>query len=133
MMKKLMMFLIVLIAFTIPAIAQEVEPPTNWLDLFANINVWLVSLTGIAALTVFLAAKLNTLLKASGFIKQLVAWIIAIILLVVGNLVNMGFMAEMNWLHTLVYGIAAGFLANGIFDIALVKLLLQAIGFEPKE
>jgi len=133
MMKKLMMFLIVLIAFTIPAIAQEVEPPTNWLDLFANINVWLVSLTGIAALTVFLAAKLNTLLKASGFIKQLVAWIIAIILLVVGNLVNLGFMAEMNWLHTLVYGIAAGFLANGIFDIALVKLLLQAIGFEPKE
>ena len=133
MMKKLMMFLIVLIAFTIPAIAQEVEPPTNWLDLFANINVWLGSLAGVAAVTVFLAGAVNTLLKTTGFIKQLIAWIIAIILLVVGNLVNLGFMAEMNWLHTLVYGIAAGFLANGIFDIALVKLLLQAIGFEPKE
>jgi len=133
MMKKLMMFLIMLIAFTIPAIAQEVEPPTNWLDLFANINVWLGSLAGVAAVTVFLAAALNTLLKTSGFVKQLVAWIIAIVLLVAGNLVNLGFMAELNWLHTLAYGIAAGFVANGIFDIALVKLLLQAIGIEPKE
>jgi len=132
-MKKLMMFLIMLIAFTIPAIAQEVEPPTNWLDLFANINVWLGSLAGVAAVTVFLAAALNTLLKTSGFVKQLVAWIIAIVLLVAGNLVNLGFMAELNWLHTLAYGIAAGFVANGIFDIALVKLLLQAIGIEPKE
>ena len=127
------MFLIMLIAFTVPAIAQEVEPPTNWLDLFANINVWLGSLAGVAAVTVFLAAALNTLLKTSGFVKQLVAWIIAIVLLVAGNLVNLGFMAELNWLHTLAYGIAAGFVANGIFDIALVKLLLQAIGIEPKE
>jgi len=132
-MKKLMMFLIMLIAFTIPAIAQEVEPPTNWLDLFANINVWLGSLAGVAAVTVFLAAALNTLLKATGFVKQLVAWIIAIILLVAGNLINLGFMAELNWLHTLAYGVAAGFVANGIFDIELVKKLLQAIGIIPKE
>ena len=127
------MFLILLIGIAIPAIAQEVEPPANWLDLFANINVWLGSLAGVAAVTVFLAAALNSLLKTSGFVKQLVAWIIAIILLVAGNLINLGFMAELNWLHTLVYGIAAGFVANGIFDIALVKLLLQAIGIEPKE
>jgi len=132
-MKRLMMFLILLIAIAIPAIAQEVEPPANWLDLFANINVWLGSLAGIAALTVFLAAALNTLLKTAGFWKQLVAWLIAIALLVAGNLINMGFMAELTWLNTLVYGVAAGFLANGIFDIALVKLLLQAIGIEPKD
>jgi len=132
-MKKLMMFLIMLIAFTIPAIAQEVEPPANWLDLFANINVWLGSLAGVAAVTVFLAAALNTLLKTVGFWKQLVAWLIAIVLLVAGNLVNLGFMAELNWLHTLAYGIAAGFVANGIFDIELIKRLLEAIGIEPKE
>ena len=132
-MKKLMMFLIMLIAFTLPAIAQEVEPPANWLDLFANINVWLGSLAGVAAVTVFLAAALNTLLKTVGFWKQLVAWLIAIVLLVAGNLVNLGFMAELNWLHTLAYGIAAGFVANGIFDIELIKRLLEAIGIEPKE
>lgn len=127
------MFLIVLIAFTIPAIAQEVEPPTNWLDLFANINVWLGSLAGVAAVTVFLAGAVNTLLKTTGFIKQLIAWIIAIILLVVGNLINMGFMAELTWLNTIVYGVAAGFLANGIFDLGFIQLVLQALKIIPKE
>jgi len=53
--------------------------------------------------------------------------------MVVGNLVNLGFMAELDWLHTIVYGIAAGFVSNGIFDISLVQLLLQAIGIEPKK
>jgi len=115
------------------AFGQSVEPPTDWLGLFANINVWLGSLVGIAAVTVFLAAEVNKLLKLEGFWKQLMAWIVAILLMVVGNLVNLGFMAELDWLHTIVYGIAAGFVSNGIFDISLVQLLLQAIGIEPKK
>jgi len=59
-----------------------------------------------------------------------VAWIIAILLLVVGNLVNMGFMAELNWLHTIAYGIAAGFISNGIFDLETVKAILRALKIE---
>lgn len=116
---------------SIPIIAQVVEPPTNWLDLLANIDKWLGSMAGIAAVTVFLAAAVNTLLKTTGFMKQVVAWIIAIVLLVAGNVVNMGFMAELSWLHTIVYGLAAGFISNGIFDISLVKLILQALKIEP--
>ena len=133
-MKK-SMFLIVMMFFAlIPmAFGQSVEPPTDWLGLFANINVWLGSMAGIAAVTVFLAAEVNKLLKLEGFWKQLMAWIVAILLMVVGNLVNLGFMAELDWLHTIVYGIAAGFVSNGIFDISLVQLLLQAIGIEPKK
>ena len=84
----------------------------------------------MAAVTVFLAAFLNTLLKTQGFVKQLVAWIISILLLVVGNLLNMGFMAELNWLHTIVYGIAAGFISNGIFDLETVKAILRALKIE---
>jgi len=129
-MKKLMMFLFLLMVIAIPVVAQEIEPPTNWLDLFANINKWLGSLAGVAAVTVFLAAVVNTLFRFTGFLKQLTAWIIAIILLVVGNLVNMGFMAELNWLHTLIYGLAAGFVSNGIFDIELVKTILKALKIE---
>jgi len=125
-----MMFLFLLMVIAIPAIAQEIEPPTNWLDLFANINIWLGSLAGVAAVTVFLAAVVNTLFGFTGFLKQLTAWIIAIILLVVGNFVNMGFMAELNWFHTIIYGLAAGFVANGIFDIELVKTILKALKIE---
>jgi len=129
-MKKLMMFFAMMFVLILPTFGQTVEPPTNWLELFANINVWLASLAGVAAVTVFLAAFLNTLLKTQGFVKQLVAWIISILLLVVGNLLNMGFMAELNWLHTIVYGIAAGFVSNGIFDLETVKAILRALKIE---
>lgn len=130
-MKK-MLFVLMMMIVAIPVFGQDVGPPTNWLDLFANINVWLGSLAGVAAVTVFLAAVVNTLLKTEGFFKQLVAWVIAILLLVAGNFANMGFMADLNWFHTIVYGVAAGFVSNGIFDIALVKLILQALKIEPK-
>lgn len=132
-MKKSMLFFVMMFALILPTFGQSVETPTNWLALFSNINVWLGSLVGIAAVTVFLAAEVNKLLKLEGFWKQLMAWIVAILLMVVGNLVNLGFMAELDWLHTIVYGIAAGFVSNGIFDISLVQLLLQAIGIEPKK
>jgi hypothetical protein len=131
-MKKVM-FVLLMMFLSLPIFAQDVEPPTNWLDLFANINVWLGSLAGVAAVTVFLAAAVNTLFKVTkGFLKQTIAWLIAIVLLVTGNFVNMGFMADLNWWHTLIYGIAAGFVANGIFDIELVRLLLQAFKIEAK-
>jgi len=129
-MKKLFMLFVLMFALILPSFGQDVNPPTNWLELFANINVWLGSLAGVAAVTVFLAAFVNTLLKTSGFIKQLVAWIIAILLLVVGNLVNMGFMAELTWLNTIIYGVAAGFVANGIFDVEFVKTVLRALKIE---
>ena len=118
----------------IPTIfGQSIDPPTDWLGLFANINVWLGSLAGIAAVTVFLASVVNKLFKFEGFWRQLSAWLIAVILMALGNLVNLGFMAEMDWLHTIVYGIATGFISNGIFDIAFVQLVLQTIGIEEKQ
>jgi hypothetical protein len=130
MMKKLMMFFALMFVLILPTFGQAIEPPTDWLQVFANINLWLASLAGVAAVTVFLAAFVNTLLKTSGFVKQIVAWIIAILLLVVGNLVNMGFMAELNWLHTIVYGVAAGFISNGIFDLETVRAILRALKIE---
>lgn len=129
-MKKLMMFFALMFVLILPTFGQAVEPPSDWLQVFANINLWLASLAGVAAVTVFLAAFVNTLLKTSGFVKQIVAWIIAILLLVVGNLVNMGFMAELNWLHTIVYGVAAGFISNGIFDLETVRAILRALKIE---
>ena len=122
-----MMFLILTFALIVPTFGQTVEPPVNWLDLLANINVWLASLAGVAAVTVFLAGFVNTLLKFEGFIKQLTAWVVATIIIVIGNLLNMGFMAELNIWNTLIYGLAAGLIANGIFDIELVKAILRAL------
>jgi hypothetical protein len=129
-MKRLMLTIGFVSVLLYPLFGQSIEPPTNWLALFANINVWLGSLAGVAAVTVFLAAFLNTLFKTTGFMKQLVAWAVGFILMIVGNLVNLGFMAELNWLNTVIYGFAAGLISNGIFDIELIKMILRALGIE---
>jgi len=131
-MKKLLMLFAFMLLIPVAIFAQEpvINPPTNWLELFANINLWLGSLAGVAAVTVFLAAFLNTLFKTTGFWKQVVAWAIALILIIVGNLVNLGFMADLNWLNTIIYGFAAGLISNGFFDVELVKMILRALGIE---
>ena len=130
-MKKFIMFLFLLLV-PVAIFAQEpvINPPTNWLEVFASINVWLGSLAGVSAVTVFLAAFVNTLFGTSGFWKQIVAWAIALILIIVGNLVNLGFMAQLSWLNTIVYGFAAGLISNGFFDLELVKMILRALGIE---
>jgi hypothetical protein len=123
-----MMFLMLIGFVAFPMIAQEVEPPGNWGDVIDNFGLWFGTLGGIAALTVFVGGVLNGLLKVTKtFVKQLVAWIVAILLAVIANLVNLGFLAGSTWLMTILYGFGAGLVANGIFDVAIVKALILAI------
>lgn len=131
-MKKLLMFFAFMLLVPVAIFAQEpvVNPPNNWLELFASINVWLGSLAGVSAVTVFLAAVLNTLFNTKGFWKQVIAWLVAIVIIVLGNLANIGFMAELNWLNTIIYGVAAGFVSNGFFDVPLVLAILKALKIE---
>jgi len=127
-MKRLLMFFMFVGIVAIPLIAQEVEPPTDWGQVIDNFGAWFGTLAGIAALTVFLGGVVNGLLKITGKVgKQIIAWVIAILLALAGNLVNLGFLAEATWLMTLIYGFGAGLVANGIFDVAIVHALILAI------
>ena len=124
-MKKFM-FLFVLMLLPIVLFAQGTELPP--------LNTWFATFIGLSTAVVALAALLNTWLKVNkGWVKQVVAWLVAIILMIAGNLLNLGFMAELTWGHTLIYGIASGLVANGIFDIEFVKALLRLLGIEPVE
>jgi hypothetical protein len=123
-MKKLFMFLFLMLCVPIVMLAQGGIPPAD---------TWFASFSLTIAATIGLAAGINTLLKTSGFVKQLISWLTGILLLVVGNLLNIGFMAELNWFHTFAYGLGTALVANGVFDIEVVKILLRLIGLEPKE
>jgi len=126
------------VLFMLPAvlIAQDTVPvPDDVMEILMQLNVYFGSLAGIAALTAFLAALLNGLLKVEKrFIKQLVAWLVAIILLIGANLLNYGFNAEFSILKSILYGLGAGLVANGIFDIPFIKILLNTVEgwFAPK-
>ena len=98
-----------------------------------DINTVFASLAGVAAGSVFISALLIKWLKVTkNWARQLVSWIAPIVLFVVGNLLNVGFMAEFTWLMTVVYGLGAGLVSNGIFDIELVQALLAALKLEKR-
>lgn len=106
--------------------STQVNPPTNWVDVISNFNTWFATLAGIAAVTVFIAAGINTLFKITkSIIKQIIAWGVAIILVTAGNLLNLGFVSNFPWLTTLAYGLAAGFVANGMFDVKTIQSILD--------
>lgn len=99
-----------------------------------DINVVFASLAGVATGSVFISALLIKWFKVTkGWLRQLVSWIAPLVLFVAGNLLNIGFMAEFTWVMTLVYGLGAALISNGIFDIELVKKLLAALNLEKKE
>ncbi len=127
---------IVLAAFSIPVMAQDVPVPDDVMDVITNLNIYFGSLLGLSVATAFLAALLTGILKVEKkFLKQLVAWGVAIILIVVSDLLNYGFAADFPILKAVLYGIGAGLAANGIFDIPIIKAILDSVDgwFRPKE
>ena len=127
-MKKLMLLLILLLAIPAMMFGQDPVPPADWGEIIMNPAKWFVDFGAIAVLTAFVATFLNGLLKVvKQFPRQLVAWGVAIILLVVSDLLNFGYAAEFPILLAVIHGLGAGLAANGVFNIPLVKALLTTI------
>ena len=126
-MKKFILFLTLLLALPIVIFAQDVPaPPADWGDIIMNPAKWFVDFGAIAVLTAFVAAFINGLLNVvKKFPKQLVAWLVAIILLVGSDLLNFGYAAQFPILLAVLHGLGAGLVANGVFDIPVIKGILD--------
>lgn len=138
-MKKSIMFFTLMIVPTIALIAQDpvepTTPPLSWGDFLSNPMVWFASFGGIALLTSFLAAFFNGLLKVvKSFHKQLLAWAVGIVILVVTDLINFGYASDFPIWLALVHGFAAGLASNGVYDVPTLKSILNSIEgwFKPK-
>lgn len=119
-MKTLAIFILLLIPAALAAQPDSTAypQPGSIFDIFSDLNYWLSSTATVAGLTIFLTLLVAKFWKTITAIwKQVVALVIAIVLMVAGNLANIGFMAEFTWLTTIVYGLVVGFMANGLYDL----------------
>jgi hypothetical protein len=138
-MKKVLYVGAIMIALlTVPllAIAQDVNPPENAIDLITQLDVYMGSLAGIAAMSAFLGSLLLGLFKPpKGFVRMIIVWIISIAIMVLSNVFNFGFAAEFTWLACILYGLGAGLAANGLSTVAVVHTILEFIEaiFKKKE
>lgn len=127
-MKKFLVFALLMAFIAVPVFSQDVEPPTGWLEVIENFSSWFGLFAGLAALGTFVSGFFNGLLKVTnGFVRQLIAWAVCILLALLGNLVNLGFLAESGWLITVIYGLGAGLAANGIFDVPVIHAFILAL------
>lgn len=124
-MKRLM--LIGLLALLVaPLFAQTV--PVDWQDLYDNYGVFFATYLGIAGVAMFLGEYVIRLLKLDTKPKKVVAiWLLAIVVSFVGNLTNIGFLAEATWWETVFWGALAGVAANGIWssNLAFLKTIVE--------
>ena len=98
-----------------------------------DVNALFATLSGLAAGSVIISALFIKWFKATkSWVRQIISWLVPIALMVAGNLINLGFMAEFTWLMTFAYGLGAGLISNGIFDIGVVQTLLALIGLKEK-
>ena len=123
-----MMMFVMLLVGTVALLAQDVEPPADWTALIEGFSVWFGTFAGLAAAATFLSGVVNGLVKAQNkFLRQALAWVVGIALAALGNIVNVGFLAEAPWLMTIVYGLGAGLAANGLFDVTLIRAIILAL------
>ncbi|MFA6282421.1 MAG: hypothetical protein WCY05_08000 [Candidatus Omnitrophota bacterium] len=127
-MKKLMVILLCMLIAPVALLAQTDFPiPTDIADVFVNFGVWIGSFTGIAGLTVFLTATVLAIFKVTGSgLRQLISWAMGSLLVVLMNVLHIGFAADLIWYGVIAYAVAVSLAANRMFDIGLLKSLLEA-------
>lgn len=107
-----------------PLIASAQTDPGTPVDLGATV----FGTFGLLALAVLpLTGWLVTALKLKGT-TQLLSWAVAVALAYAGYGLKLGLFADAGPLTAGIYGLAAGLVANGLADTALVQGILQAIG-----
>lgn len=62
-----------------------------------------------------------------GWANQLISWIIGIAITMFGWFFDLGCLADANWWQALIVGFGVSLAANGVFDINLIKWLLELI------
>jgi hypothetical protein len=141
-MKKFVLMLLLMIPLaliaqdTIPTPADPTTGPTDLWDFLLHFDSWIGTFAGVVLATAFLTTFFVGLLKVTkAFVKQIVSWAVAIILLVVTDLLNVGYAAEFPIMLAVIHGFTAGLASNGVFNIPLMKGILDAIAgwFAKKE
>lgn len=88
---------------------------------------FLGTLAGVAAMVLPITGWIKTLLKLEDSAARWLSWLIAVLLGGFGHFSNVGIFEDVGLLVSLLTGLAAGLIANGVFTIEIVKTILEWI------
>ena len=100
-----------------------------------DLNDFFVSLAALVPLILSISDFLIRLFKfEKGIPRQITSWVVSLAICGTGAALEVGFLTGATIPQVVLYGLAAGLLTNGIFDISLIQTVLDYIfKFLPKK
>lgn len=137
------LFLFALLFLPIIAIFAQGEIPTipDWQHLYDNFGTLMFSYLGVAAIASFVGEVVVRVIKTEGKVgKVIVVMVLSIAISFLGQIINVGYLAESVWWQTALWGVLSGAAANGLrsgnllFFKSIVDFVIGLIlSKEPKE
>lgn len=128
-MKKLLVLIIIVLSAPIALMAQVLSeiPPE------INPQVYFATIASFAAIILPVTALVNRMFTIEiRWLKQFLSWIVAIALGTIAWVFKWG-LFETSWYYALIYSIAGALVANGIFNLDMIKKILQLLNLEKKK
>jgi hypothetical protein len=135
-MKKLLMFLSLILLVVMGCTAQELIPEEPSTFTLQGFEEYFASLAALAGLVVIISGYVIKLLFKeipTKIVKQLISWGVSLILCLIGWLLKLGIFVGTEWWSIIAYGMAAGLVSNGIFDIKFVQVILSWLKIKNKK
>jgi hypothetical protein len=135
-MKKLLMFLSLILLVVMGCTAQELIPEEPSTFTLQGFEEYFASLAALAGLVVIISGYVIKLLFKeipTKIVKQLISWGVSLILCLIGWLLKLGIFVDTQWWSIIAYGMAAGLVSNGIFDIKFVQVILSWLKIKNKK
>jgi hypothetical protein len=129
-MKNLIILFLCLLLFPpVVMVAQDPDPPAVGVVVdetpSPDISGYFASLAYLVPAVLLITQIVLKYIKTK--YDQVVSWIVSLLMCSVGWLLQLGIFCGTQWWWIFIYGLAAGLVANGVFDIPIVTALLNFI------
>jgi hypothetical protein len=97
-----------------------------------GVELYFISLAALAGAVLPVTELIKRLIGSSGNWTRYLSWIVAVLISLIGGWLNLGILQDLSLLWLLIYGVAAGLIANGVFNIETVRAILSAFKDKPE-
>ena len=123
-MKKLLSILAIMMCATTIVSAQE---PTSSGGFESFFTTFAALVAAIPIVVEFIKKLIGKTSETKNIYVQIISWITGLALTMVGWFMNLGFLAEIDLVQALIYGVGASLAANGIADTKLIQNIIKTI------
>lgn len=120
-MKKFVFLISILLMAVLTAVAQTDIPPTGQ---EGGVLGYISTFAGAVLLVNLATGWLKNLFKWQGNAAKYLSWAVALVISLLGMILNLGIFAPLEWWSALIYAIGIGLAANGAFKTEIIQQIL---------